>query len=148
MSVKIKELMRDQVIFLTEKQPIEHIRKIFEKNKISALPVVDVEERLLGIISHKDLLGQLDHTKTAKDLMTQGVYTIPEYENVETAARIMRNHKIHHLVVTHEKKLVGIISSFDLLKLIEGNKYVAKSSQKQSAKATGKRNKVEMAGAI
>ena len=64
--------------------------------------------------------------------MSDDVTVVPAYNNVEVAARIMRKRKIHHVVVTHEKKVVGIISSFDLLKLIEGHRFVAKDAPKPS----------------
>ena len=38
----------------------------------------------------------------------------------------MRKNKVHHVVVTHEKRVVGLISSFDLLKLVEGHRFVSK----------------------
>ncbi len=60
--------------------------------------------------------------------MTQKVYTVPQYADPSLAARIMRKHKIHHVVVTHEKKVVGIISSFDLLKLVEEHRFVMKNA--------------------
>ena len=146
MGIKIEELMRKNVVYLTPAQPLEHIKKIFEKNKISALPVIDSDEHVIGIISHKDLIKFTNPELRASDMMTQNVYTIPEYEKVEVAARIMRNHKIHHLVVTKDKKLMGIISSFDLLKLVENHRYVAKNNS-AARNPTGKRNKAEMASA-
>ena len=59
--------------------------------------------------------------------MSDGVLTIPQYNDVSQAARTMRNHKIHHLIVTHEKKLVGVLSSFDLLQLVEGRRFEMKN---------------------
>ena len=60
------------------------------------------------------------------------VYTVPRYDGVHIAARIMRNHKIHHLVVTEEKKIVGILSSFDLLKLVEEHRFTMKNAPAES----------------
>jgi signal-transduction protein with cAMP-binding, CBS, and nucleotidyltransferase domain len=40
----------------------------------------------------------------------------------------MRNHKIHHLIVTHEQKVVGILSAFDLLKLVENHRFIDKNA--------------------
>ena len=51
----------------------------------------------------------------------------------------MRNHKIHHVVVTHEKKVVGILSAFDLLKLVEGHRYVQKNAPTKSSRKGNKR---------
>ena len=75
--------------------------------------------------------------------MTEKVYTIPEYEDVSVAARMMRNHKIHHLIVTQEQKVIGIISSYDLLKLIEGHRFVMKNPSTPKGKGGGKRTKSE-----
>ncbi len=60
--------------------------------------------------------------------MTKNVLTIPKYSSIHIAARIMRNHNIHHLVVTHEKKIVGVLSSFDLLALLEKHRFVSKNA--------------------
>jgi signal-transduction protein with cAMP-binding, CBS, and nucleotidyltransferase domain len=60
--------------------------------------------------------------------MTEKVYSVPEYDDVSTAARVMRNKKIHRVVVTRERKVVGIISAFDLLRLVEKHRFVAKSA--------------------
>lgn len=143
MTVKVQDLMQPNVIFATANQPVDHLKKIFEKNKISSLPVVDSDEVVIGVVTHKDLMHAEAGNQQAREFMTTEVYTIPAYEKTEIAARIMRNHKIHHLIVTEDKKLVGIISSFDLLKLVEGKRYVPKNlSQHQNFK--GKRNQAEI----
>ena len=46
----------------------------------------------------------------------------------------MRNHQIHHLVVTHEQKIVGVLSAFDLLKLVEDHRFVMKNPSTPSKK--------------
>ena len=52
---------------------------------------------------------------------------------------MMRNHKIHRVVVTHEKQVVGILSAFDLLKLVEGHRFVAKTAPTSSKRKGSKR---------
>ena len=58
----------------------------------------------------------------------------------------MRNHKIHHLAVTSEKKVVGIISSFGLMKLIEGKRFEMKNPPTPTPTkiSKGKRAKAEL----
>jgi CBS domain-containing protein len=70
--------------------------------------------------------------------MSENVHKLPAYNNVDVAARVMRKHKIHHVVVTHEKKVVGILSTFDLLKLVEDHRFVMKSAP-QAGSRTPKR---------
>ena len=50
----------------------------------------------------------------------------------------MRKNKIHHVVVTDNKKVVGLISSFDLLSLVDGKRFQLKQAPTQSKKKSGK----------
>jgi signal-transduction protein with cAMP-binding, CBS, and nucleotidyltransferase domain len=50
----------------------------------------------------------------------------------------MRNHHIHHLVVTHENEIVGVLSSFDLLQLVEDHRFAIKNPP-TSSKRGGKK---------
>jgi CBS domain-containing protein len=110
-----------------------------KKNKVSAVPIVSTDGEPLGIVSATDLLPELNESTPVGKLMTQKVYTIPKYEEVSIAARMMRNHRIHRVVVTHEKKVVGIISAFDLLKLVEDHRYVQKNAPTISKRKGAKR---------
>ena len=60
--------------------------------------------------------------------MSEPVFTVPRYGQPHLAARIMRNHHIHHVVVTEGKKVVGIVSAYDLLRLVEEHRYVEKGA--------------------
>jgi signal-transduction protein with cAMP-binding, CBS, and nucleotidyltransferase domain len=46
----------------------------------------------------------------------------------------MRNHNLHHVVVTDEKKIVGLLSSFDFLRLIEEHRFVMKNAPTESTR--------------
>ncbi len=143
MTVKVAELMRKQVISTRPHETVGHVRKILEKNHISTVPVVDAEGAVAGMVSAADILAHPKESTPVSQIMTEDVYTIPEYADVQIAARMMRNHKIHHLPVTDEDRLTGILSSFDLLKLVEGHRYVAKNPSTPKGKGVGKRTKSE-----
>jgi CBS domain-containing protein len=139
MNVKVEELMTKSVVTAEPHHSVEHVRKMLEKNGISAVPVVDTEHRPLGIISATDLAQDLKAGAPISSIMTDKVYTVPQYDDVSIAARVMRNHKIHRVVVTHEQKVVGVLSAFDLLKLVEGHRYVAKNAPQKSKRKGSKR---------
>jgi len=139
MNVKIHELMSSTVITAQPHQSVEHVRDMLEKNHISSLPVVDSEGQPVGVISVSDLAHDLKAGSPISHVMTEKVYTIPKYDDVSIGARIMRNHKIHHVVVTDEGKVVGILSAFDLLKLVEGHRYVQKNPPTPSKRKGSKR---------
>lgn len=139
MNVKVHELMTESVVTTTAHKSIDHVRSMIERHHVSSIPVVDAEDQPIGIVSATDLVAHLKDDAHVKTIMTEKVYTIPKYDDVSIAARIMRNHKIHHLVVTHEQKVVGILSTFDLLKLVEGHRFVAKNAPTESKRKGSKR---------
>jgi CBS domain-containing protein len=132
MNVKVNELMSGSVVTTQPHKTIEHVRALLERNKLSAVPVVDSDEQPLGIVSATDLLPDLKPSAPVRSIMTEKVYSVPQYDDVSTAARVMRNHKIHRVVVTHEQRVVGVLSSFDLLKLVEDHRFVAKNPPTES----------------
>lgn len=127
MNVKVQDLMIENVITTVPHKSVGHVKNIMKTNKIKLVPVVNPENELEGIVSSADLLGVNDQ-KPVSQVMVKDVVNIPAYSDISHAARSMRNRKIHHLVVTNEKKVVGIISSFDLLKLVEDKRFVAKNA--------------------
>lgn len=139
MNVKVQELMTKSVVVAEPHQSVEHVRKMLEKNRIGAVPVVDSDHQAVGLISATDLVQDLKGGAPISSVMTEKVYTVPQYDDVSTAARVMRNHRIHRVVVTHEKKVVGMLSAFDLLKLVEGHRFVAKNAPTPSRRKSSKR---------
>ena len=139
MSVKVAELMSASVVTAEPHHTVDHVRKMLERNRISAVPVVDTDGHPVGIVSQTDLVHDLKPGTPISTLMTEKVYTVPQYDDTSIAARVMRNHKIHRVVVTHEKKVVGMLSAFDLLKLVESHRYVEKNPPTPSRRHGSKR---------
>lgn len=127
MNVKIADLMMSPVMTATPHQTMGHLKEVMRDNKASCMPVVNAENEAVGIITASDMLKDYADASPVSAHMSEKVYTVPQYNDVSMAARIMRNHKIHHVVVTHEKEVVGIISSYDLLQLVEDHRFVMKN---------------------
>ena len=87
-----------------------------------AVPVVDAEDRLLGIVSEHDLLGALDDGKklgavTASDIMTCNPYSIHPEAMIPTLIHVLRASDLIRVPVVDAKdKLVGIIARKDVLR--------------------------------
>ena len=114
-----------------------------ERNRVSALPVIDSEGGAAGIVSMTDLLPTLKDGTPVSKVMTEKVYTVPLYGDVQLAARVMRNHRIHRVLVTHEQKVVGVLSAFDLLELVEDHRFVMKNPPTPSRRGAGARRRRE-----
>jgi predicted transcriptional regulator len=144
MTVKVQDLMTSNVITAQAHQTVGQIKGKMTNRSLNNIPVVSVDDTPIGVVSTSDLLAAKKEGTPISNIMTEKVYTIPEYEDVSVAARMMHNHKIHHLIVTQEQKVVGVISSFDLLKLIEGHRFVMKNAPTPKSKGLGKRTKAEL----
>lgn len=139
MNVKVHDLMSTSVITAQPHQSVEHVRAMLEKNSISSVPVVDSDGYPVGVVSATDLAQDLKQGSPISKIMTEKVYTVPQYDDVSIAARVMRNHRIHHVIVTNEKRVVGMLSAFDLLKLVEAHRFVAKNAPTRSKRRGAKR---------
>lgn len=126
--------MAKQVITAQPHHSVEHVRNLMERNAIHSVPVVAPNNEPVGIVTTTNLARRLKDSTPISRIMSKNVTVVPAYNDVSVAARIMRNHQIHHVIVTHEKQVVGLISSFDLLKLVEGHRYVEKNAPPRSKK--------------
>jgi CBS-domain-containing membrane protein len=136
----VKDLMTARVIAIQPETPFKDIVALMREHGISALPVVDPDQRVLGIVSEADLLlkeereeleerhlvegtrRRLERRKAtgyaARDLMTAPAITIPPSAPAAAAASLMHSRRIKRLpVVDEDGRLVGIVSRTDLLKL-------------------------------
>ena len=138
MNVKVEEVMITPVISTHERKSVGHIKDIMHKNKVHSLPIVDSENKVIGIITINDIVDDVSDDTTVNLVMSKKVLTIPKYSGIHIAARIMRNHHIHHLVVTHEKEMVGVLSSLDLLQFVENHRFVSKNAPTESKRKGGR----------
>lgn len=127
MNIKIADLMTEQVVTTYPHKSIGHVKDIMRKNGISSVPVVNSENEPVGIVTSNDFREDLNDASPVSTILPEHVFAVPAYNDVSVAAKIMRKHRIHHVVVTHEKEIVGIISAFDLLELLDDHKYVMKN---------------------
>lgn len=144
MTVKVRDLMSNNVITTQPHFTVGQLKEKMAKRNISNVPVVSPEHEPIGVVSASDLIAAEKEGTPISNIMSDKVYTIPEYDDVSVAARMMRNHNIHHLIVTQEQKVVGVISSFDLLQLVEGRRFVMKNPPTPKSKGRGKRSKAEL----
>lgn len=114
---------------------MEDVRQIFERRGFHHIPVVD-NGKLAGLVSYSDYLQlirtifdnnqevrlneKILHATLVKDVMTQSVLCLSHEDTVETALRIFKTNQFHSLpVVDDQNRLVGIITTYDLMKVLE-----------------------------
>ncbi len=120
-AVKLGSLMRrNEVVTASPDDSISDAAKLMARADVSTLPLTD-QGRLLGIITDKDLrrrvLGKdVPLDEPVSRVMTQDPITMSLEDDLLSAMLIMSQHNIHHLpIVNDTEKIVGVISSSDLL---------------------------------
>jgi len=127
-SVLIADLMVEDVETLAPDDTVGKARTRMLERGIHGLPIVDRAGTPVGIVTATDLLEDVADDTRIDAVMTDRVYTVPTYSRISDAARLMLNHRIHHLIVTNEQRIVGILSSFDLLRLVADKRFVMKDA--------------------
>lgn len=94
-------------------------RALLEDHAISSLPVVDPSDKLLGILSSRDILFVHDDSGRVRDVMTprNKLVTAPVGTTISQAEQILQTHKVEKLpLVDDDNRLSGLITLRDILK--------------------------------
>jgi CBS domain-containing protein len=137
-----KNVMTTRVITVMEDTPVEELVRTLLKWRISAVPVVDSHDRLVGLVSEGDLVHRVDsgdhegyswwlsgllepdeqarsYTKArgrlAKDVMTTPVITADEQDSLVKIAIILEKNQIKRVPILRGGKLTGIVSRANIL---------------------------------
>jgi len=114
--------IKENFSFKTE-TPISEIALALKDKKIGAVPIVDENNKLLGIVSERDIVSKLvveardaDLT-TAKEIMTSKIITAKLDDDVNYIIGVMKNNNIRHMpVVDTSNRLTDFFSIRDFLK--------------------------------
>ena len=115
----VKEIMTRDVISITPKYSIRESVDLMTKNGIGSLPIVDKEDKVVGIVTERDfalaLAGSLT-TETVGDIMIKDVITTTPGTPIESCSKIMVRNNLRRIPVVEEEKLIGIVTSTDILR--------------------------------
>ena len=104
-------------ITISPDEDISFAIDLMKSNKISGIPVVDKNKKLVGIITNRDLRFTKNLKAKVKDLMTKKVITVNEGVNSEQAKKLLHKYRIEKLVVVNKQfKCTGLITVKDLEK--------------------------------
>ena len=130
----ITEIMTKDVITAKEDTPIMDIIQILVDKKITGIPIVNQENKLVGILSEFDVLrllfeSEVTATQTAKDFMTRAVIAFSDdVTAIEVCEFFIANPSKRRLPIVHEGKLVGLVSRADIVKLIKKLRHIKGNS--------------------
>ena len=116
----VDEVMSTDVRTAQVKDVVGPLRELMLDERLHAVPVLDEQKQLVGIVTSSDLVEEWAPQMGVSTVMSSDVVTIGPHTTVVDAARSMVEHRVHHLVVVDRGGVVGILSSFDLLRHLAG----------------------------
>lgn len=143
---KVGSAMATEVVTARYGTPFKEVARLLAEHRISGLPVVDEDDKVLGVISETDLMvRQADipdpyetprrfrfagptrgarrqaaktHARTAGELMSVPAVTVHADDTIAEAARTMAHSRVERLpVVDEEDRLVGVVTRRDLIQV-------------------------------
>jgi CBS domain-containing protein len=132
--IPVSKIMSTDVQTVNTQNSLHDVKQIFEKDHIHHIPVVS-GDRLLGMISRTDL-ARVSFVADASDkslstamydvlsidqVMVKNVSTVNPHTTIQEATEILYTHDFHGLPVVDDGKVVGIVTTHDLLKFMLDN---------------------------
>lgn len=142
----VSNIMTRKLITVTADTAIEDISKLIIANRISGIPVVDSDNRVVGMVTQSDIIFRQIHNEptfaattedlvllkegmkaekrlgagnTAKDIMTSPVITAHENDSIREVVELITKEKIKRVVIVDEEgRLVGIVSKMDIVRAL------------------------------
>ncbi len=136
----VKDIMTTDLVTIKQDDTIRTLIKTMSDEDVLGVPVVDSDDYIVGVVSAEDILKnessknfyyqyagkKLDLKNFKEDFFDQNVetimstdlFTVDPDESINVMAKIMYDKRIHRLLVVQYNKLLGIVTTFDLLKLI------------------------------
>src|SRR5271166_5627138 len=143
--MRARDVMVKAVVTASPETTVEELARLMINLRISGVPVMDKDGRLVGIVTEGDLLRRVEtgteryrprrsepfssnsrlaaeyiksHAKRVADIMTREVFSIEELATLGEIADLLETKQIKRVPVVHEGKIVGIVSRADLLKVL------------------------------
>ena len=143
--MRARDVMVRAVVTTTSDATVEELARLMINLRISGVPVLDRDGLLAGMVSEGDLLRRVEtgterhrprwsepfssnseraadyiksHARRVEDIMTREVFTVDETATLGEVADLLEAKKIKRVPVVHDRKIVGIISRADLLKVL------------------------------
>ncbi|MFS0646015.1 acetoin utilization AcuB family protein [Siminovitchia sp. 179-K 8D1 HS] len=122
----VEQIMTKDVLTLSPEDNVKSALALMRKNNMRHLPLVNNEKEVVGLVTERDIKSTLPSFLKEEELkehlsaplstiMTKNVVTGHPLDFVEEVAVLFYDYKIGCLPIIHDRKLVGIITSTDLL---------------------------------
>ena|SRR5688500_15817361 len=130
----VAELMQREVKTVGSDASVQEVVVTLADAHVSGVPVVDAGGRVIGVVSSSDVLTaeaeaddadarrELLENTAVRDIMTPQSFTVSPDDDIREAARQMLYADVHRLFVTDGERVVGVISTTDIVRAVANGK--------------------------
>lgn len=120
--ITARNIMTKKVVSTRPSCKVEEVTRVLYFHNISGLPVVDEEQRVVGMATEADILGRTTGQDTVKDIMSSPAMTVTEDTPLDEIAVLLTDKKIKRVPVVMGGKLVGVVSRADVVRALAGTR--------------------------
>ncbi|MBL8099010.1 MAG: IMP dehydrogenase [Anaerolineales bacterium] len=117
---KAESFVVDKPITLSEKSSVGDVKRVVEETDTGGILIVDKNEKLVGIVTTRDLLFEHDESKSVTAIMTKDVISASKDTSLSEAEKLLHEHRIEKLpLVDNDGKVAGLVTLKDIMKIIK-----------------------------
>lgn len=142
-----RHLMKTELVSVSPEIHLRELAQLLDDKGISGAPVIDRDGTLVGVVTKSDLVRhqhtgepadrlayyrhphvevlprgyheEIPDRTQVREIMTPAIISAREDAPAAALARLMRRRRIHRVFITRDKKLCGVVTTMDLLRVVE-----------------------------
>ena len=140
---KAESFVVDNPITMTESHTVGDVKRIVDETGTGGILIVDANEKLIGIVSTRDLLFEDDDNKPVTEIMTREVHSASPDTSLKEAERLLHEYRVEKLpLMNGDGKVAGLVTLKDIMKITQYPKATKDSKGRLSVgAAVGVRDK-------
>jgi CBS domain-containing protein len=122
--IEVKDIMISPVITVKQDDSLKKVAELMSEHNLGSVVVIDEEGKPVGIITERDAVKRvmakdlIPSKVKAKEVMSSPLILVKPDTKISEAAEKMRRHEIRRLIVMDRGKMIGIVSSKDIVAIM------------------------------
>jgi IMP dehydrogenase len=117
---KAESFVVDDPITMTESHTVGDVKRVVNETGTGGILIVDENQKLIGIVSTRDLLFEDDPKKPVTAIMSKDVQTAPPGTSLKDAERLLHEYRVEKLPLVDEAgRVVGLVTLKDIMKITQ-----------------------------